>query len=1064
MKNIFNKIRIFLKKVLPKSEPSLMRLVDKKRKIDGRLKKILNKKGLPLWAPSLTSFWKIFTVMFLFWAVSHPKYIVEWLLIPIHRFLSDFPYYKSFVSPILQFLRSLPSFQIPLIGDSFDPITIHAGIGAVLIGLAFFVAQSLNEKNDSEKARVLLYRSAFFPLLMAEIMAFFLFIGETNILGFIPIIAIALWTIYSLGSVIDILVRAYKMEEAKKEVLLSVTKNNFVKILDREITKRIGNNALYKRYENSGILNVSPFGFFDRKEIVSIKSAKTGWVSDIKLKELEKLIAELNQATDNMNISDNADVTSNRGNATAKQEPVSYMRALLHNKIEAGDTLFEIKKSIVEQIGIRKVTKIAQDIFVIQRDDTEGEARIEISKLKDKCITAINDQQTGELEKIMRLYVELVNEFFTFFNLYGGGFSAEQAQQERGAFLERLKPLEWLSKDIREIFERGINSADINIIRDAAYLPILLAQEAIESKDHLIFQEFIYFPRLLYERAYELDQSGNKKASEIMFDRTWRYLKELSVYHLESKLKDEDYPEQDFKDYSIQILKIFQELLKSAIDKQDIKNFEQFLSVVSELFDRLDRPYNRLAHSDVEDIHEYLEGKRLEMFFGVASWIFFLLKHQSADEKLKQLYNAVQNKLPSKIEDFTDTFLNVHEFKIGNFWGWDWWEARPDEGVHQINTLEKLEQFFIIKSLSILRSKSEQEIKEINLPHNRDLAFLAEGTRDVMKTIDDIEKNPAHWKFILDDNAIAKCSDLRDLLKRAHEQQEQDDLKRKREAKISSSKVEKFKKNLALNYTQSQPFKEVLKTYGLFSDQVNPKYKGSIKKRGINTMFDKSPFFGEDMSWHVHYIGLDEAFGFGRSLAHAENEEILQKIETKATVITKSEFEATLESIKTSNIIIIGSNQAIWKFFERSSENYIPKWRQDFPNEFANPMIEGVLKYKRSFIPVYEVFTPGADNSKIFILDKSKLGRFIQYSPLDEKDPIHLQHDIFLINVQEFISDTEPMKEFLNKPPQWLKDVGDQEKKIEYLQERVLIHAFERFEFVVHPKFVGYVMTVIEAQ
>lgn len=67
----------------------------------------------------------------------------------------------------------LDNINIPIIkSDSItfqNLITINTGIGAVLIGLAFFVAQSLLDKNDPDKARVLLSESAFFPLLTSEI-------------------------------------------------------------------------------------------------------------------------------------------------------------------------------------------------------------------------------------------------------------------------------------------------------------------------------------------------------------------------------------------------------------------------------------------------------------------------------------------------------------------------------------------------------------------------------------------------------------------------------------------------------------------------------------------------------------------------------------------------------------------------------------------------------------------------------------------------------------------------------------------------------------------------------
>ena len=484
-----------------------MDVANKQKRVDKQLKTTINNNRTPLWMPSVSSFLKIFFPMLFFWIISHPKYIYE-LLSPLLNFAFSKVYiYKQLIHYLAQLFHSIPN-----IGANFDPVAIHTGIGAVLIGLAFFVAQSLADKNDPEKGRVLLYKSWFFPLLMAEVMAFFFFIGDTNYLGFIPVLAIALWTMFSLGSVIEILVKEHKMEEAKKKVLLSVTKKNFIKILDREITERIGNNFIYKKYENSGILNVNPFGFWgNKKDIVTIKSQKSGMILDIKLNELEKLVSLLSRLV-NENIPTINPEDTDTNTSRAKQEPICYLRPLLGHKIESGEPLFEIKKDVADRIGVKRLTKISQDIFVIKKDDSEVEARLEVSKLKDKCILAINNQQTGELEKIIRLYVELVNEFFKYFSLYHGGcFSAEQAKQERGSFFDKLKPLDWLSKDIWEIFERGINSEDINIIRDVAYLPILLVQQSIESKITLSFKNLYIFPECFMKRPSSFQKKAKQK-------------------------------------------------------------------------------------------------------------------------------------------------------------------------------------------------------------------------------------------------------------------------------------------------------------------------------------------------------------------------------------------------------------------------------------------------------------------------------------------------------------------------------------------------------------------------
>ena len=61
-------------------------------------------------------------------------------------------------------------------------IAIHAGIGAIIFALLIFIAESLRDDETKDRARVLLKESFLFPLTVAEIVGFFIFVwGDVNI-------------------------------------------------------------------------------------------------------------------------------------------------------------------------------------------------------------------------------------------------------------------------------------------------------------------------------------------------------------------------------------------------------------------------------------------------------------------------------------------------------------------------------------------------------------------------------------------------------------------------------------------------------------------------------------------------------------------------------------------------------------------------------------------------------------------------------------------------------------------------------------------------------------------
>ena len=312
------------------------------------------------------------------------------------------------------------------------------------------------------------------------------------------------------------------------------------------------------------------------------------------------------------------------------------------------------------------------------------------------------------------------------------------------------------------------------------------------------------------------------------------------------------------------------------------------------------------------------------MIFGLASWIFHLWERDSDKNSfiLKEIFHETRNKLCINIEDFTNIFLDSHDFNVEDFWGWNNWELQEKEewDDDKIRILEKLEKFYAINSLISLQDKSNVEIEKIRLPHNRSLAYLAEGTRDLIKVLDDIESNPKNWRFVLNDKAVNKVQMFKILLEKARQEQEDEDLKRKRETNVSKEEINKFKENIVKDFYNNSTLRNILKYYNLYKDESDKEYRGNLNKLGISTLFDKAAFFDDKVKWHVLFFGTDNGFDFGRRMANGENNEILERIEKKCTQIDEKEFETKLREIGTpDNSIIIATNSAIWKFLEKNT-------------------------------------------------------------------------------------------------------------------------------------------------
>jgi hypothetical protein len=136
----------------------------------------------------------------------------------------------------------------------------------------------------------------------------------------------------------------------------------------------------------------------------------------------------------------------------------------------------------------------------------------------------------------------------------------------------------------------------------------------------------------------------------------------------------------------------------------------------------------------------------------------------------------------------------------------------------------------------------------------------------------------------------------------------------------------------------------------------------------------------------------------------------------------------------------------------------MPSYYEDCPKKDID-FFKGVYRTRNTDIPVYEIFLRKINNN-ILLLDYSKLGKLIQFSPLDLNNSVNGLTDIFYINVKSFSENFDILERFINGPPKWLEDIGDKEEQKKYLKEKVLIHIFQRYEFTIDSNFEGYLFKV----
>lgn len=520
-----------------------------------------------------------------------------------------------------------------------------------------------------------------------------------------------------------------------------------------------------------------------------------------------------------------------------------------------------------------------------------------------------------------------------------------------------------------------------------------------------------------------------------------------------------------------QLSKHIKELANSENDldtkeKRDgwLKKFEE-LKKILEL--HLDKEQQKNALKIEEEIIEFIDGQfkysnLLEIIFAIGAYCLF----KQRMEYIKHLWEYKQPPDSDASWIGHDILPNTIDGVINFYFKKDLFERKFDffgEGHH--GSEKYYNKYFLLllaRLLQSMRANSDgryEQIERYNLPDLHvyrlsDLEHSIDGFLELARELKTERETLGLLGF-----EITTLEELFDIklvpFLNSLKLKAQERIKNlQRNQQMSKKKISEFKDEVLKGFNTSTILRDIFKYYNIYHDKTGEKYKGKSARSGINTIDAKAAFFDE---WHIHYA--DWGANYGRNLASGENSLLLEKIASQCREIKESDFERILEQFQDlSNAIIFATNIMLYKFFENST-NFKPKWHGDIL-QLDVKGFEGYYSFSGKDIPIFENYHESI-SEQILVLNKTKLGTLIQYSPLNEGESEELNKDIFYINVQAFSENKELMDKSIQEAPEWLQKIGNGEKQREHLQERVLIHIFERYEYSMPKDFEGYLLKAV---
>lgn len=417
----------------------------------------------------------------------------------------------------------------------------------------------------------------------------------------------------------------------------------------------------------------------------------------------------------------------------------------------------------------------------------------------------------------------------------------------------------------------------------------------------------------------------------------------------------------------------------------------------------------------------------------------------SKDEKLKPYIQKLESLLPNDIKEFTEIFIRVHNFDMGEVWGWDWWHVREDEEhFSKIETLPNLEKFYAIRGLTLVGHLDQNHLERIDMPTNRDLYYLTEGTRDLVNFLNDIKQNPTGYTYLINEITDEKIQKFIFLLEKAKQKQVDLDKNTIISSPLDEDKVAEFIKDFRDGYKRHTVLRSILQAHRKIEDKTST-YIKKPESRGINQIEDKEAFIKD---WHVHYAELGEHFG--SNMAYFQNQKLLSFAKGKSQALTIEELLQTEEDPTELIAILAGGNlYELKEMYENNkSVRLLSSWEADTdPSESKLPLlsehIDGFIEIKGVRVPIV-IIDSERDKPELIVMKPSSLGKAIQYKPLESVDTSSLIEGIFSLEITDIAKNESLMKEFLKKKPDWLKKETNPE---EYLKQKVIIKVFEKLSY-----------------
>lgn len=941
--------------------------------------------------------------------------------------------------------------QISIFQVQYDILPIlYQTVGTIFISLFVFIAaEGMRDKNEKYKPQILLKESklptiiilfllsiVLLPLIDCEIVSSFMFGG---LIGFSSL------GIYAVYRIISIISNATELWKCNIDLFMSKIKQ----VTKFAINIRLENQKLsdiLNKYKNDYIR----IWFYEKDtRRTSLKSKQEGTVTSMSLEKLEIIFQDL---IDHRSINER-EVSKRSGTI---QQPLQFTEDdssdYKTNKLKYINLYIKIGDQIQEETPLLSFNKQLQigdslkeklqdqlnNLIQVERSTVVDVVRDEIEGHRDKVKQLIKENNVFQFEKYFNLYFNSVKEFLHQISQpQYGQYSYEESKKEMNSIpikeLEGWPPLIWLKDHIMNFFQKSIELSSDEIYQSVQWFPYHLIELAQEKNDHLIFREALF---LWLRQLYYLSESDVKDKEKKIKDHV-DLLKNYIIALIFSNIRESNDVPSKKESYAIHLLEIMKSMFECILKRKLYFLLNDFQEIIikmvqdDELADRQSISFIKISKIDnvVFEDHQSYKSRKLQFLFGFGIYLEKLKLKNSNTSQLINGCNSLQQIVENSIltlhlQSYLRTYSLICDKNVDSFWLWRFFNM-PLDMKARISNWEDDRNIYFLRLLSKI---SEHQFKSLEI-NQLDLKTLSH--LESLAQLLEVDKLQQAQRYGIQTDVIQK------FFNRIVEYQEQQKISYIGKMDLKRDKVQNFIDVFLDEFKKKATMRHLLKEQKI----IPYRKERSLPIFSINNVERKDYFLkdteelGPLRAREAQPLSISFSHGFIKSENKFLQEEIINKCNKLSTSYDsfKKELVTKKWNLKNGLILNLKTHSRIIR------EHDIFKIKSN--NLTENTFFTQCLICQNQNIPFREVYIHQPDVDAI-ILNIEKLPVLEMFDPTQNNDnnlfPFKLLDKIGIsIGIGNFSHNTKLMSNILKKPPEWLSELGDEEKQREYLTQQV---------------------------